>query len=152
MLQILNILQDTEIEKLDRQSADTVHLLAASMRIAYTDRAEYLGDPNSVRVPIEALTGRNYAKFRRSQIQISQARPSNEVKAKEGPILGEKGLLEVFDRRFGQTQSTLFLNLFIQDNATDARLQTLMPSVRGFLIFYLLRFGIYNSIALAKNQ
>jgi gamma-glutamyltranspeptidase / glutathione hydrolase len=81
LLQILNILQDTEIEKQGRQSADTVHLLAESMRIAYADRAEYLGDPDFVRVPVKALTARSYAKFRRSQIQMSKATPSNQVKA-----------------------------------------------------------------------
>ena len=81
MLQILNILKDTDLERLGRQSADTVHLLAESMRIAYADRAEYLGDPDFVSVPVRALTSRSYAKFRISQIQMSKARPSSEVKA-----------------------------------------------------------------------
>nr|MCU0547231.1 gamma-glutamyltransferase [Oscillatoriaceae cyanobacterium Prado104] len=81
LLQILNLLQDTEIEKWGRQSADTVHLLAESMRIAYADRAQYLGDPDFVSVPVKALTGPSYAKFRRSQIQMSQAAPSSKVKA-----------------------------------------------------------------------
>jgi gamma-glutamyltranspeptidase / glutathione hydrolase len=87
LLQILNILGDTEIEKLGRQSTDTVHLLAESMRIAYADRAEYLGDPDFVSVPVKALTGRSYAKFRRSQIQMSQATPSKQVKAADPQTL-----------------------------------------------------------------
>lgn len=87
LLQILNLLKDTEIEKLGRQSADTVHLLAESMRIAYADRAEYLGDPDFVSVPVKALTSPSYAKFRRSQIQMSQATPSSKVKAADRQTL-----------------------------------------------------------------
>jgi gamma-glutamyltranspeptidase / glutathione hydrolase len=87
LLQILNILGDTKLERLGRQSADTVHLLAESMRIAYADRAQYLGDPDFVSVPIKALTGHNYAKFRRSQIQMSKAKRSNQVKAVDAKTL-----------------------------------------------------------------
>lgn len=87
LLQILNILGDTDLKKLGRQSPDTLHLLAESMRIAYADRAEYLGDPDFVSVPVKALTSSNYAKLRRSQIQMSKARPSSEVKAVDAETL-----------------------------------------------------------------
>ena len=81
LLQILNILGDTDLKKLGNKSPDTLHLMAESMRIAYADRSEYLGDPDFVKVPVKALTSKNYAKLRRSQIQMSKAKPSIEVKA-----------------------------------------------------------------------
>ncbi|MEO6861968.1 MAG: gamma-glutamyltransferase [Microcoleus sp.] len=87
LLEILNILGDTDLKKLGRKSPDTLHLLAESMRIAYADRAEYLGDPDFVSVPVKALTSRNYGKFRRSQIQMSKAKPSGEVKAVDAQTL-----------------------------------------------------------------
>ncbi|MEG5140665.1 MULTISPECIES: gamma-glutamyltransferase [unclassified Microcoleus] len=87
LLQILNILGDTDLKRLGRQSPDTLHLLAESMRIAYADRAEYLGDPDFVSVPVKALTSKNYGKFRRSQIQMSKARPSSQVKAVDAETL-----------------------------------------------------------------
>ena len=87
LLQILNILADTDLKKLDPKSPDTLHLLAESMRIAYADRAEYLGDPDFVSVPVKALTSKNYAKLRRSQIQMSKAKPSIEVKAVDAKTL-----------------------------------------------------------------
>ncbi|MEG4805477.1 gamma-glutamyltransferase [Microcoleus sp. ARI1-B5] len=87
LLQILNILGETDLKKLGRQSSDALHLLAESMRIAYADRAEYLGDPDFVSVPVKALTSRNYGKFRRSQIQMSKAKPSREVKAVDAQTL-----------------------------------------------------------------
>ena len=87
LLQILNILADTDLNKLGPKSPDTLHLLAESMRIAYADRAEYLGDPDFVSVPVKALTSKNYAKLRRSQIQMSKAKPSIEVKAVDAKTL-----------------------------------------------------------------
>ncbi|MEG4217278.1 gamma-glutamyltransferase [Microcoleus sp. Pol14C6] len=87
LLQILNILGDTDLKRLGRQSPDTLHLLAESMRIAYADRAQYLGDPDFVSVPVKALTSSNYGKLRRSQIQMSKARPSSEVKAVDAETL-----------------------------------------------------------------
>ncbi|MEG4007104.1 gamma-glutamyltransferase [Microcoleus sp. Pol11C1] len=87
LLQILNILGDSDLKRLGRQSPDTLHLLAESMRIAYADRAEYLGDPDFVSVPVKALTSSNYAKLRRPQIQMSKARPSSEVKAVDAETL-----------------------------------------------------------------
>jgi gamma-glutamyltranspeptidase / glutathione hydrolase len=87
LLQILNILGDTDLKILGRQSPDALHLLAESMRIAYADRAEYLGDPDFVSVPVKALTNRNYGKLRRSQIEISKAKPSSQVKAVDAQTL-----------------------------------------------------------------
>ena len=87
LLQILNILGDTDLKKLGPKNPDTLHLMAESMRIAYADRSEYLGDPDFVSVPVKALTSKNYAKLRRSQIQMSKAKPSIEVKAIDGETL-----------------------------------------------------------------
>jgi gamma-glutamyltranspeptidase / glutathione hydrolase len=87
LLQILNIIGDTDLKRLGRKSPDTLHLLAESMRIAYADRAEFLGDPDFVRVPVKALISKNYGKLRRSQIEISKAKPSSEVKAVDAKTL-----------------------------------------------------------------
>jgi gamma-glutamyltranspeptidase / glutathione hydrolase len=87
LLQILNMIGDMDLKKLSRQSPDTLHLLAESMRVAYADRSEYLGDPDFVSVPVKALTSDNYAKLRRSQIQMSKAKLSSEVKAVDAKTL-----------------------------------------------------------------
>jgi gamma-glutamyltranspeptidase/glutathione hydrolase len=87
LLQILNMIGDTDLKMLGPKSPDTLHLLAESMRIAYADRSEHLGDPDFVNVPVKALTSRSYAKLRRSQIQMSKAKPSSEVKAVDAQTL-----------------------------------------------------------------
>ncbi|MEB3281902.1 MAG: gamma-glutamyltransferase [Lyngbya sp.] len=80
LVQILNIIGDTNLKGWGRQDPNTLHLLAEAMRIAYADRATYLGDPDFVTVPIEGLTSLPYAAEQRQAIDMNEARPSTEVK------------------------------------------------------------------------
>ncbi|MGC9504776.1 gamma-glutamyltransferase [Baaleninema sp.] len=80
LLQILNILGDTEIESWGWHHPDALHLLVEAMRVAYADRAEYLGDPDFVEVPVAELTSPDYAELRRESIDPERATPSSEVK------------------------------------------------------------------------
>ncbi|WP_026097807.1 gamma-glutamyltransferase [Baaleninema simplex] len=80
LLQILNILGDTEIESWGWHHPDALHLLVEAMRVAYADRAEYLGDPDFVEVPVAELTSPEYAVLRREAIDMERATPSSDVK------------------------------------------------------------------------
>ncbi len=83
LLQMLNIIGDTDLKSMGWHSPDTLHLLAESMKIAYADRASLLGDPDFVKVPIAQLINPAYGKFRRQQIDMQRAKPSSEVKPAE---------------------------------------------------------------------
>lgn len=80
LLQMLNLIGDTDLKALGWHHPDTLHLLIEIMRIAYRDRAEYLGDPDFVKIPVAALINPAYAKLRRQEIDLQKARPSNQVK------------------------------------------------------------------------
>ncbi len=43
-------------------SAETIHLLAEVLKIAFADRAAASGDPDYVNVPVERLTSKDYAR------------------------------------------------------------------------------------------
>jgi gamma-glutamyltranspeptidase/glutathione hydrolase len=90
LLQMLNIIGDTDLKSLGWHHPDAIHLMAEAMRIAYADRSEYLGDPDFVKVPQQQLINPEYAKLRRQQIDMQRAKPSTEVK----PI--DKNILEKF--------------------------------------------------------
>lgn len=80
LLQMLNIIGDTDLKSRGWHHPDVLHLLIEAMRIAYADRSEYLGDPDFVKVPVKQLTSRAYAAKRRQEIQMKRARSSSEVK------------------------------------------------------------------------
>jgi gamma-glutamyltranspeptidase/glutathione hydrolase len=79
ILQILNVLENEDLAGLGHNSAAYLHLLAESMKLAYADRSEYLGDPDYVNVPVEALIDKAYAKRQRKLIDPARATPSADL-------------------------------------------------------------------------
>ncbi len=77
LVQILNILEGFPIAFLAHNSADTIHLMAEAMKLAYADRSMHLGDPDFWKVPIKGLTSKRYAADLRQAIRLDRARPSS---------------------------------------------------------------------------
>ncbi|MET3076488.1 gamma-glutamyltransferase [Pantoea leporis] len=80
IVQILNILENFDLTKFGFGSADAMQVMAEAEKYAYADRSEYLGDPDFVKVPQQALTSKAYAKTLAQQIDVNKARPSSEIK------------------------------------------------------------------------
>lgn len=66
--QILNILEAYDLRALGNGTADYVHVIAEAMKLAFADRAYWLGDPDFTRVP-RGLTSTNYATQLAGRIQ-----------------------------------------------------------------------------------
>jgi gamma-glutamyltranspeptidase/glutathione hydrolase len=81
LIEMLNILEGYDIGKMNSFSSEKYHLLTEAMRRAFADRAEYMGDADFVRVPINGLIDKNYAARQRASIKIDQASTSTEVRA-----------------------------------------------------------------------
>ena len=80
LVQMLNILEGWPLAEYGAGSAQGLHLMTEAMRRAYADRSEYLGDPDFVKVPVAALTSKDYAASLRAQIDPARATPSSAVK------------------------------------------------------------------------
>lgn len=80
IVQILNILENFDMKKYGFGSADAMQIMAEAEKYAYADRSEYLGDPDFVKVPWQALTNKAYAKSIAEQIDINKAKPSSEIR------------------------------------------------------------------------
>lgn len=73
VLQMLNILSGYDLRAMGFGTADTAHLLAECLKIAFADRAAASGDPAFVKVPVEHLTSMAYADQRRALIEMGRA-------------------------------------------------------------------------------
>ncbi len=80
IVQILNMLQGYPLAEYGPNSADSIHVMAETMRRAYADRSKYLGDPDFVDVPVKGLTDPAYAAELVKSIKMDVATPSEEVK------------------------------------------------------------------------
>ena len=83
LLEMLNILEG--YSDLAADEARRLHLMAEAMKLAYADRAAFLGDPASVAVPLTRLLSKSYASQLRSRIDPAHARPAAEIRVDEQP-------------------------------------------------------------------
>ena len=81
IVQILNILEGYPLKDYGQNSAQTIHLMAEAMQLAYADRAEYLGDSDFIDVPASGLTSQAYADKLRTLINPNKATPAATIKA-----------------------------------------------------------------------
>jgi gamma-glutamyltranspeptidase/glutathione hydrolase len=76
VLEMLNILEGFDIKSMGHNSAEYLHALVEAKRIAFADRAAYLGDPDSVPAPLlKTLISKEYAALRRKDIDPQHAAP-----------------------------------------------------------------------------
>jgi gamma-glutamyltranspeptidase/glutathione hydrolase len=75
LIEVLQILEGFDLAALGHNSADYVHTLVEAIKLAFSDRHYYFGDPDFVRVPIEGLTSLSFAAERREQIDAARAHP-----------------------------------------------------------------------------
>ena len=69
--QILNILEAFDLKAMGANSVDLIHVVAEAMKLAFADRAWWLGDPDFAPVP-RGLTAKAYARQLASRITMNQ--------------------------------------------------------------------------------
>jgi gamma-glutamyltranspeptidase/glutathione hydrolase len=79
LVQMLNILEGFDLARMGHNSADYLHVLTESMRRAYANRAEFLGDPDfNEGMPLDRLTSKQYAAELRASIDMDRKSESDE--------------------------------------------------------------------------
>jgi len=80
LLQMLGMLEPFDVAALGFNSSAKCHLFAEVMTRAFRDRAEYLGDPAFVKVPVAPLLAPAYLKTRMTDFSPDRATPAGEVR------------------------------------------------------------------------
>ena len=79
MLQALNILEQIDLKSMGYNSARYIHALYQAMNLSFADRDFYYGDPYMPPVePIKGLLSKQYADFRRGQINWTGNNPNTK--------------------------------------------------------------------------
>jgi gamma-glutamyltranspeptidase / glutathione hydrolase len=78
LVEMLNILEGFDLAGMGHNSADYLHVLTETMRRAYADRAEHLGDPDfNEGMPLQRLMDKDYAETLRASIDMDKASESS---------------------------------------------------------------------------
>ena len=90
LCQALRLLEGFDLKAMGHCSADYVHVVAESIKLAMADRDAYYADPAFVDVPLKALLSDEYTEIRRPLIDLhkasTQARPGDPLQMK--PLKG----------------------------------------------------------------
>ena len=107
LAQMLNMLSQFPLDTMGE--TERVHLLAEVMRLAYADRARYLGDSDYVHVPVGKLINPGYARRQAAKIDLEQAGDSDALSAP-----GSEGRntthFSILDREGNRVAATLSIN------------------------------------------
>jgi gamma-glutamyltranspeptidase/glutathione hydrolase len=79
LIEMLNILEGYPSSLIGSGSPAALHLEIEAMKLAFADRAQHLGDPDAVEVPLERLISKEHAAELRSRIDQKHATPSRNV-------------------------------------------------------------------------
>ncbi|WP_304516661.1 gamma-glutamyltransferase [Cecembia rubra] len=79
LAQILGMLEPFDLKSMGHNTPNYIQVLTEAERRAYADRNYYLGDPDFVEIPIEALLGKDYLNERMANFNPEKATLSSEI-------------------------------------------------------------------------
>lgn len=79
LVQMLNILENHRLREHGHNSPERVHVMAETMKLAYADRSEHLGDPDFSPVPVKSIVSKKYARRLAAGIDREKATPSATI-------------------------------------------------------------------------
>lgn len=80
VIEMLNVLEGFNIKEMGHNSAISLHVLTEAMRRAFSDRAQYIGDPNfNPKMPVKELTSKAYGDRLRNTIELGNASVSDSA-------------------------------------------------------------------------
>ncbi|MEN8177990.1 MAG: gamma-glutamyltransferase [Pseudomonadota bacterium] len=107
LVNMLNILAGFDLT--DMQASARIHLIIEAMRRAYRDRADYLGDPDFVDIPLKKLTHPWYAAGLARDMRLGRATPSVGSAAEVGEGR-DTSHFSVLDPEGNRVSATLSIN------------------------------------------
>jgi len=113
LISMLNILSQFDLQAIERSdgNAGRIHLIVEAMRRAYRDRADYLGDPDFVNIPVARLTSPDYAAGLAASIRLDRATPSASLPGGHDDAGGNDTThFSIIDAQGNRVAATLSIN------------------------------------------
>jgi gamma-glutamyltranspeptidase/glutathione hydrolase len=148
ILQMLGVLEGTDYNKTGAGSARALHFEAEAMRRYFADRAELMGDPDFVKVPLAGILNPAYIKKLRESIDPDKATPSDQIKPGEAAayessqtthysIVDELGnavsVTYTLNNSFGSAVTATGLGFLLNDEMDDFAAKPGEPNMYGLI-------------------
>lgn len=108
--QMMKMIEQRNIASMGFLSTEAVHLMAEVERRAFADRAEFMGDPDFVKVPVKTLTSNTYLTNRMKDYDPLKAGNSKLIKAGSIKESEETTHISIIDNEGNAVSVTTTLN------------------------------------------
>lgn len=146
LVEMFNML--SELDYINNERSQRVHLITEVMRRAYRDRAEYLGDTDFYKVPVSRLTSKTHAKNLLTNLIPNKATLSSSLKkinAEDNKSV-DTTHFSVIDKKGNRVAATLSINypfgsgfvaegtgVLLNDEMDDFSVKPNAPNVYGLV-------------------
>lgn len=160
--QMMKMIENRNLSDMGFQSPQAVQLMVEAERRAYADRAEYMGDADFYKVPVNMLTNEVYLRDRMKNYDSTKATPSSDIKPGALPAAKESEEtthLSVIDKEGNAVAVTTTLNnsygsrtvvggagFFLNDEMDDFSIKPGVPNMYGAI------GGEANAISAGKRM
>jgi gamma-glutamyltranspeptidase / glutathione hydrolase len=108
--QMMRMVEDRNLNQSGFETSESVHLMTEVERLAYADRAEYLGDADFFKVPVKTLISYPYVKERMKNFNKDSAGKSDIIKAGHIHESEETTHFDTYDKEGNCVSITTTLN------------------------------------------
>jgi len=144
IVQMLQMLEPFDVGAKGWHSVDGLHAMTEVMRTAYADRAEHLGDPAFVSVPVRGLTSPAYADIRRREISLARARKSSDVKAATKDALAR--LSSVPPSKLGPREPAMMGNKTRDESPNTSHLTVVDKDLNAVSLTFTVNYGFGSGV------
>jgi gamma-glutamyltranspeptidase/glutathione hydrolase len=108
--QMMGMVENRNLNQYGFENVQAIHLMAEAERLAYADRAKYLGDPDYFKVPAKTLTSESYFRERMKNFNPDSAGNSEFIQAGMIPESAETTHFDTYDKTGNCVSITTTLN------------------------------------------
>ncbi len=157
--QMMRMVEDQDLKAYGFHTVRSIHLMAEVERLAYADRAKYLGDPDFFKAPVRRLTSYPYLYGRMESFNPDSAGNSEKIKAGLIPESEETTHLDTYDQEGNAVSLTTTLNgwygsktvvagagFFLNNEMDDFSIKPGVPNMFGAI------GGVANAIRPGKRM
>ncbi|MEE4217042.1 MAG: gamma-glutamyltransferase [Xanthomonadales bacterium] len=118
VIELLNIMENFDVAGTRPGSAESLHAWAEAMKLAYADRAAFMGDPDYAEVPYRELASKAYAGKRYARIDMNHAAEQYPVDDPWSSDSGSTTHFSVVDAAGNMVACTKTINHFFGSGIT----------------------------------
>ena len=114
LIELLNILEGHDIARLGLNGPESIEIMTEAMKKAFSDRAQYIGDPDFVEIPLEELLSKEHAERLRKGMKT---KPKGQL---QGKLITSNSALQESDQTTHLSVADKDGNLVALSQSVDA--------------------------------